>query len=192
MKKILVVAPMERECDNMLAALSSYPHENEYDVICSGVGKARGAASVAVALSKKQYDAVAVIGYAGAASAFEQGDVIAPHSVLYHDVVCPEYIELDFKDTYPLLGTTDCLLLSGDSFIEQPHAVRLIEKHGKKVAFDMEAGGCAQIAAAAGVPCIVIKLVSDITDRTDNAVSFMEFSHAHTDFTPFVEILEKI
>lgn len=183
---------MERERDNMLATLSSYPHENAYDVVCSGVGKACGAAAVAVGLSKKHYDVVAVIGYAGAASAFEQGDIIAPRAVQYHDVVCPDYIELDFKDMYPLLGTTDCVLLSGDSFIEQPHAVKLIEKYGLKVAFDMEAGGCAQIAAAAGVPCIVIKLVSDITDRLDNAVSFMEFSHAHLDFSPFVEILEKL
>lgn len=184
---------MQREQENFNSALSGFSSlRHSYKVVSCDVGKAFAAACTAVELSSAKYDLIAVVGYAGASTLYSQGDVLCPSAVRYHDADCPEDIVPELTQIFPLEGQDDCMLLSGDAFITSAKAALLYERYGHKVMFDMESGAVAQIAQLHRVPVIVLKLVSDtVGPGAENLQSFMDFSHTHTDFTPFVSLLER-
>ena len=180
MKNILVITPMAAEQENMLNALNNYPNPliNAYTIRRGFVGKVYAAAATALALAEEKFDLVAVIGYAAASDAFNTGDVVCPSTARYHDARVPEGLDgVDFlTKPYALEGSDEATIYTGDSF----------------ALFDMEATAVCQIAAQHGVPAMVVKMVSDTPEKGCDADAFERFVVEHTDFTPFVEVLEKL
>ena len=194
---ILVITPMAAEQENMLAALNNYPNPllHSYTIRRGYVGKVYAAAQTALAMAEEKFDLVAVIGYAAASDAFSTGDVVAPRAARYHDAHVPEGLDgVSFlTNPYPLCGTDDAVIYTGDSFVDAPMIKEIKARFGTPSAlFDMEATAVCQIAAQQGVPAMVLKMVSDTPEKGCDADAFERFVIEHTDFTPFVELLEKV
>ena len=192
---ILVITPMAAEQENMLAALNNYPNPllHSYTIRRGYVGKVYAAAQTALAMAEEKFDLVAVIGYAAASDAFSTGDVVAPRAARYHDAHVPEGLDgVSFlTNPYPLCGTDDAVIYTGDSFVDAPMIKEIKARFGTPSAlFDMEATAVCQIAAQQGTPAMVLKMVSDTPEKGCDADSFEKFVTEHTDFGKFVEILE--
>lgn len=197
MKNILVITPMAAERENMLAALNNYPNPllNAYTIRRGYVGKVYAAAATALAMDEEKFDIVAVIGYAAASKEFSTGDVVCPREARYHDARVPEGLDgVSFlTEPYPLLGTDDATIYTGDSFVGKEMIEEIKERFGApRALFDMEATAVCQIAAQRGVPVVVMKMVSDTPEKGCDADSFERFVTEHTDFAAFVEILENL
>lgn len=198
--KILVVAPMQREYDNFTAALNHFSSlGNEYTVINAGVGKVATAAGVARALtamesdpSKGQYDLVVLVGYAAGSRAFKQGQLVIPNKTCYHDTVAPKGFIPEFDTIYELAGKDDVLVLTGDVFVDTAIANDLEVRFGTKIIYEMEAAAACQVCVPYGIPVMVLKYISDVPQDDHNVESFEEFVNSHTDFTAFVDYLEKM
>ena len=194
---ILVITPMAAEQENMLAALNNYPNHllHSYTIRRGYVGKVYAAAQTALAMAEEKFDLVAVIGYAAASDAFSTGDVVAPRAARYHDAHVPEGLDgVSFlTNPYPLVGTDDATIYTGDSFVGKEMIEEIKERFGTpRALFDMEATAVCQIAAQREVPVLVMKMVSDTPEKGCDADSFEKFVTEHTDFAAFVEILERI
>lgn len=192
---ILVITPMAAEQENMLAALNNYPLPllHSYTIRRGYVGKVYAAAQTALAMAEERFDLVAVIGYAAASADFSTGDVVAPRQARYHDAHVPAGLDgVSFlTDPYPLCGTDDATIYTGDSFVDAPMIGEIKARFGTpRALFDMEATAVCQVAAQQGVPAMVLKMVSDTPEKGCNADSFERFVTEHTDFGKFVEILE--
>ena len=192
---ILVITPMAAEQENMLAALNNYPLPliHSYTIRRGYVGKVYAAAQAALAMAEERFDLVAVIGYAAASDTFSTSDVIAPRAARYHDAHVPAGLDgVSFlTDPYPLCGTDDAVVYTGDSFVDAPMIGEIKARFGTpRALFDMEATAVCQIAAQQGVPAMVIKMVSDTPEKGCDANSFERFVTEHTDFSEFVRILE--
>lgn len=197
MKNILVITPMAAERENMLQALNNYPNPllNSYTIRRGYVGKVYAAAATALALEEERYDLVAIIGYAAASKEFSTGDIVCPREARYHDARVPEGLDgVSFlTDPYKLEGEDDAVLYTGDSFVGKEMIEEIKERFGTpRALFDMEATAVCQIASQRGVPAMVLKMVSDTPEKGCDADSFERFVTDHTDFTPFVERLEKM
>lgn len=197
MKNILVITPMAAEQENMLNALNNYPNPliNAYTIRRGFVGKVYAAAATALALAEEKFDLVAVIGYAAASDAFNTGDVVCPRAARYHDAHVPEGLDgVDFlTKPYALEGCDEATIYTGDSFVGADMIGEIKARFGTpKALFDMEATAVCQIAAQHGVPAMVVKMVSDTPEKGCDADAFERFVVEHTDFAPFVEVLEKL
>ena len=197
MKNILIITPMAAEQENMLNALNNYPLPllNAYTIRRGYVGKVYAAASTALALAEEHYDLVAVIGYAAASDAYKTGDIVCPRYARYHDAHVPAGLDgVDFlTKPYALEGADDATVYTGDSFVGAEMIGEIKARFGaQRALFDMEATAVCQIAAQHGVPAMVIKMVSDTPEKGCDADAFERFVVEHTDFTPFVELLEKV
>ena len=197
MKNILVITPMAAEQENMLNVLNNYPNPliNAYTIRRGFVGKVYAAAATALALAEEKFDLVAVIGYAAASDAFNTGDVVCPRAARYHDARVPEGLDgVDFlTKPYALEGSDEATIYTGDSFVGADMIGEIKARFGTpKALFDMEATAVCQIAAQHGVPAMVVKMVSDTPEKGCDADAFERFVVEHTDFTPFVEVLEKL
>lgn len=196
MKNILVITPMASEEHNMLQALNNYPNPllNSYTIRRGYVGKVYAAAATALAMEEEKFDLVAVIGYAAASKEFSTGDVVCPRAARYHDARIPEGLDgVSFlTEPYELEGEDDATIYTGDSFVDAAMIGEIKERFATpRALFDMEATAVCQIASQRGVPALVMKMVSDTPEKGCDADSFERFVSEHTDFTPFVEILER-
>ena len=196
MKNILVITPMASEEHNMLQALNNYPNPllNSYTIRRGYVGKVYAAAATALAMEEEKFDLVAVIGYAAASKEFSTGDVVCPRAARYHDARIPEGLDgVSFlTEPYRLEGEDDATIYTGDSFVDAAMIGEIKERFATpRALFDMEATAVCQIASQRGVPALVMKMVSDTPEKGCDADSFERFVSEHTDFTPFVEILER-
>lgn len=197
MKNILVITPMAAEQENMLQALNNYPLPllNAYTIRRGYVGKVYAAAATALALAEEKFDLVAVVGYAAASAAYNTGDIVCPCAARYYDSHVPEGLDgVDFlTKPYALEGADEATIYTGDSFVGAEMIGEIKSRFGTdKALFDMEATAVCQIAAQHGVPAMVVKMVSDTPEKGCDADAFERFVCEHTDFTPFVEILEKL
>lgn len=188
---------MAAEQENMLHALNNYhnPLLNSYTIRRGYVGKVYAAAATALALDQERFDVVAVIGYAAASKEFSTGDVVCPSQARYHDAHVPAGLDgVSFlTEAYPLLGTDEATIYTGDSFVGKEMIEEIKERFGTpRALFDMEATAVCQIAAQKSLPAIVMKMVSDTPEKGCDADSFERFVTQHSDFSPFVEILERL
>ena len=196
MKNILIITPMASEEQNMLQALNNYPNPllNSYTIRRGFVGKVYAAAATALAMEEEKFDLVAVIGYAAASKEFSTGDVVCPRAARYHDARIPADLDgVSFlTEPYELVGEDDATIYTGDSFVDAAMIGEIKERFGTpRALFDMEATAVCQIAAQRGVPALVMKMVSDTPEKGCDADSFERFVTEHTDFSAFVEILER-
>ncbi|MBP3317060.1 MAG: hypothetical protein J6L01_01045 [Alistipes sp.] len=192
--RYLVITPTEREYVNMRAAFQGCDLNHEYDVVRCGVGKALAAANTACAIVRGgKYDRIAVVGYAASALGRSRGDVVAPSVARYHDCRIPGDFVPELTEPYQLLGGDEGAVWTGDSFVNGEIIAQIKEQYGiEQGLFDMEATAICQAAALFGVPVVVVKMVSDVPEEGDNEHSYDEFVDSHSDFTVFVDYLEKL
>lgn len=195
--RILVLTPTEREHRNMLAALDKAASTvNDYTVVLCGIGKACAAASAARALctSAEGFDMIAVVGYAASASGRRQGEVVMPSVARYHDCVIPDGFIPEMTDPYALQGCDDDIVFTGDSFVDAAIIGEVKRRFGcRRALFDMEITAVCQTAAMMGrVPVVAVKMISDVPECGDTEHSYDEFADSHTDFSVFVDRLERL
>lgn len=170
--------------------------KNSYSIVRTGVGKALAAASTAQALVRAngEIDRVAVIGYAASTSDRERSDIVAPRVARYHDCRVPGDFVPELTEPYPLLGHDDAVVWTGDAFVDGEMISQIKSRFGVSSGlFDMEATAVCQAAELFGqIPVVVVKMVSDVPESGDTECSYDDFVNAHTDFTPFIEYLEKL
>ena len=194
--KILILAPMGVERDNFKKSLEDYKQTkgelvNQYKVVEIGVGKANAASSTALEIYNNQYDMVVLIGYAAGTPAHSKGDVIVPDITRYHDTIVPEGLVPELTKEYSLDGYDECIVLTGDCFVDKELANKLMSNYGPNIIFDMEASAVAQVCEEANQNLTVIKMISDIPVE-DSYESFEDFVNKNKDFTQFVDIIERL
>ena len=193
--RYLVITPTEREYSNMSRALERDNLQNSYTIVRSNVGKALAAAATVQAIERAEhpYDRVAVVGYAASTLGRERGDIVAPSVARYHDCRIPGDFVPELTEPYTLLGEDDAVVWTGDSFVDAEIIGQVKQHYGVQSGlFDMEATAICQAAALYNLPVVVVKMVSDVPEMGDTEFSYDEFVNAHTDFSMFVEYLEKL
>lgn len=193
--RYLVITPTEREYRNMSVAVEREGLKNSYTVARTGVGKALSAAGAALAIARANgdFDRVAIVGYAASTIGRQRGDIVAPRVARYYDCRIPGDFVPELTDPHPLLGHDDAMVLTGDSFVDGDMIRSVKEQMGVESAlFDMEATSICQAAELFDLPVVVIKMVSDVPEEGDNEFSYDAFVDSHTDFSAFVDYLEKL
>lgn len=169
----------------------------------SGVGKANAACTLALLLS--DFDPGCVIN-TGCAGGLRPGqailDLVVPEEIAYTDVdVTPLGFaygqmlgsEPRFRSSPGLIARFQkalaahpvpltChhgLLGSADAFIHTPEQLAHIRRHfGDDVqCVDMEGGAIAHVCTRFGVPFLILRALSDVPGKGDNAIDFKAFLH---------------
>ena len=168
----------------------------------SGVGKVNAACTLTLLLSDFEPGCVINTGSAGGLQAGQQIlDLVAPGEIAYTDVdVTPLGFaygqilgcEPRFRASPALLrllrevlaarpdlpqACHDGLLGSADSFIHRPDQLEVIRRHFPEgmACVDMEGGAIAQVCARFDVPFMILRALSDVPGRGDNALDFKSF-----------------
>ena len=195
---ILIVAPTEREFRNISAAIDAATlPRHRYIPVCSGIGKAASAAAVTYAIAKSEapIDAVAVIGFAAGTLGYRQGEIVCPSVAQYHDCNVPEGFIPELTNPIALSGGSEgVMVLTGDSFVNADIVGEIKEQFGVEHAiFDMEITSIAiAVRLCFNLPVYAMKMISDVPEAGHTEQSYDEFADSHSDFSPFIEILNQI
>jgi adenosylhomocysteine nucleosidase len=135
------------------------------DVLLTGIGKVAAASTVAAALAERRPSRVLNIGTAGALRDGLDG-VFDIGRVLEHDV---DHAALSALIGEPVSGEVvldpalSTVLATGDAFVADPATRARLAERAHLV--DMEGYAIARACANAGVPCELVKVVSDSADE---------------------------
>lgn len=203
---ILVLCPMHVEKKNFEDALSSYIKSqggkinNTYKVVEVGVGKVEAASNATLEVNgylSKEYDLVALIGYAGATLNYELGSLVVPSQARYSDAKVPQDLPglEHLTKFYDLEGYDNCTILTSDSFVTKDNFAQVItynSNDSQGALFDMESAAVAQVLQSSvnPTPLMVLKMVSDHPTDTYNSTPFNEFVATHSNFQSMVILLE--
>ena len=193
--RYLVITPTEREYRNMSEAVKREGLTHRYTVARTGVGKALSAAGAALAIARGngEFDRVAVVGYAASTLGRKRGDIVAPRVARYYDCRIPGDFVPELTDPHPLLGHDDAVVWTGDSFVDGDIIRSVKAQYGfESGLFDMEATAICQAAELFDLPVVVVKMVSDVPEEGDDEFSYDAFVDSHSDFSVFVDYLEKL
>lgn len=133
-------------------------------LLVTGVGKVAAATAVATALARYEPQVVVNIGTAGALRPGISG-VVLPSVVLNHDISAAllAAVGVEVPTALEVPGGDGSVLATGDVFVTDP-AVR-DELATRAGLVDMEAFAVAWACAYAGVPCRIVKHISDTADN---------------------------
>ncbi len=188
---ILVLAPMEEEYQNFSKIIHQSKNlKHHYKVVKCGIGKANAAATVALEAYGSSYDLCVVVGYAAGGLAFQPGDIVVPSECRYWDTRIGEGLADELTRSYPLTGLQDCIVLTGDRFVNKENADKLSKVYTDEVIFDMEITAVAQICDDISLQVLAIKIISDIPQKSHDEKSFISFIKENNDFSPFLSYLE--
>jgi adenosylhomocysteine nucleosidase len=150
----------------VVAVRQEAAHLTGVDVLLTGIGKVAAAASVARAVAERRPSRVLNVGTAGALREGVEG-IHRIGRVIEHDV---DHAALSALIGEPVPGEVlldadlPMVLATGDAFVQGgPERLRLAERAHL---VDMEGYAVAVACAAAGVPCELVKVVSDAADET--------------------------
>ena len=159
-------------------------HGKNVVVCCAGMGKANAAATVQVLVTRYGAGAIIFSGVGGNLSAeIGIGDVVVGRTVLYHDA---DMDMLDqsapFLDEYPgdpalVQAAMDACaacgvkaiagrIATGDRFVGDSKTKNAIAAACHPDCVEMEGAAVSQIAARNGVPCVVLRAMSDNADES--------------------------
>lgn len=161
-----------------------YLGERRVVVCCAGMGKANAAATTQVLITKFGVDRIVFSGVAGNMSAhIGIGDVVVGRRVVYHDAQDdmlvqsapftaqyegdPELVEAALSacravGVRAIAGT----IATGDQFVGDTATKRAIEQRVHPDCVEMEGAAVSQIAAKNGVPCVILRAMSDNADES--------------------------
>ncbi|MFT4394731.1 nucleosidase [Gordonia lacunae] len=139
-------------------------------VLVTGIGKVRATLALSRELAGgAPVTAVVNIGTAGALRDGVTGDaelgLFLPSTVLEHDISSTELRAMGYEmtDRWDLPGGDGTVLASGDTFVADPIRRRELAEHAHLV--DMEGCAVAHVSAEFGVPCRLVKAVTDNADE---------------------------
>lgn len=162
-------------------------------VMLSGVGKGNCAIALTIAMEQYPVDAVLNIGTAGGLCADQQVlDLVISEQVVQHDF---DTSALDGEEGIGLWFSADRLLIeqaasaaqklqaryhfgliaSGDRFVAKPAVAALKKRFPHAVCAEMEAGAVAQVCTHYHIPFVVLRSLSDVALREDNAMDFTAY-----------------
>ena len=158
-------------------------------VCCAGMGKANAAATTQVLITKFGAEKILFSGIAGnMTSKIGIGDVVIGKTVLYHDaqldMICqnpplPEGIPPATrpsspppKPPAPKVGVKSLTgkIATGDLFVGDSETKAAIEAKCAPDCVEMEGAAVSQIAAKNGVPCVILRAMSDNADEDGHEV----------------------
>ena len=130
-------------------------------VCCAGMGKANAAATTQVLITKFGAEKIIFSGIAGnMTSKIGIGDVVIGKTVLYHDA------QLDMICQNPPFLKE----YTGDLFVGDSETKAAIEAKCAPDCVEMEGAAVSQIAAKNGVPCVILRAMSDNADEDGHEV----------------------
>ena len=153
-------------------------------VCCAGMGKANAASTAQVLITRYGAGAIIFSGVAGnLSSEIGIGDMVVGRTVLYHDA---DMDMLDqsapFLDEYPgdpvlVQAAMDACaacgvkaiagrIATGDRFVGDTATKNAIAAACHPDCVEMEGAAVSQIAARNGVPCVILRAMSDNADET--------------------------
>ena len=163
-------------------------HGKQVVVCCAGMGKANAAATTQVLITKYNADAIIFSGIAGnMTSKIGIGDVVIGKTVLYHDaqldMICqnPPYLTEYTGDAALIAAAeTACAaagvkaitgkIATGDLFVGDSATKNAIAAKCDPDCVEMEGAAVSQIAAKNGVPCVILRAMSDNADEDGHEV----------------------
>ncbi len=158
-----------------------------------GIGKVNAAISTYRLINEEWPDLIINTGVAGGADKdIHPMDVVIADEVAYHDVWCGPGTEYGAADGFPARMETSRkvveaamkanpkavkgLICSGDIFIDSPEQIEdICEVYPDALAVDMESAAVMQTAASQGIPCAVIRVISDSPVAGDNFAEYENF-----------------
>ena len=152
-------------------------------VCCAGMGKANAAATTQVLITKYSAEKIVFSGIAGnMTSKVTIGDVVIGKTVVYHDaelsMLCqnPPYLK-EYAGDPAMVAAAEaacadagvhCLvgrIATGDRFVGDTATKNAIAAQCAPDCVEMEGAAVSQIAAKNGVPCVVLRAMSDDADE---------------------------
>ena len=165
---------MPDEVDQLCARLENVTKENyagvEYHcgtlqgkqvvVCCAGMGKANAASTVQVLCTKYGIDKLIFSGIAGnMTSKIGIGDVCVGETVVYHEAALDACTACGVKAIAGKIAT-------GDTFVGDAETKKAIEEKCHPDCVEMEGAAVSQIAGRNGVPCVILRAMSDNADES--------------------------
>lgn len=157
-------------------------------ICCAGMGKANAAAATQVLITKYGADRIIFSGIAGnMTSKIGIGDVVIGRTVLYHDaqldMICqnPPYLK-EYSGDPALIAAAEAAcaaagvryltgrIATGDLFVGDSETKAAIEAKCAPDCVEMEGAAVSQIAAKNGVPCVILRAMSDNADEDGHEV----------------------
>ena len=157
-------------------------------VCCAGMGKANAAATTQVLITKFGAEKIIFSGIAGnMTSKIGIGDVCVGETVVYHDAELSMIAQsAPFQTEYhgdPALvqaaldACTACgvkaiagKIATGDTFVGDAETKKAIEEKCHPDCVEMEGAAVSQIAGRNGVPCVILRAMSDNADEDGHEV----------------------
>lgn len=157
-------------------------------VCCAGMGKANAAAATQVLITRYGTDRIIFSGIAGnMTSKIGIGDVVIGRTVLYHDaeldMICqnPPYLK-EYSGDPALIAAAEAAcakagvkaltgrIATGDQFVGDSVTKQAIADKCAPDCVEMEGAAVSQIAAKNGVPCVILRAMSDNADEDGHEV----------------------
>ena len=157
-------------------------------VCCAGMGKANAAATTQVLITKFGVEKIIFSGIAGnMTSKIGIGDVVIGKTVLYHDaqldMICqnPPFLK-EYTGDPELIAAAEAAckaagvkaltgkIATGDLFVGDSETKAAIEAKCAPDCVEMEGAAVSQIAAKNGVPCVILRAMSDNADEDGHEV----------------------
>lgn len=197
-KEVALIIPLIKdmqvvEIDTRKAYLGKIGH-HEVCVMKCGIGKVNSALNVYRLIEYFHPDLVINSGVAGGADALMKvGSLLVATEAAYHDVWCGPGTEWGHMDGLLPRFAMDAeviescrksasadvrfgLICSGDRFISKEEEVDFIKSiYPDALACDMESASIAHACYDCGVPCAVVRVVSDTPGQADNISQYKNF-----------------
>ena len=159
-------------------------HGNEVAVCCAGMGKANAASTVQVLITRYGAEKIIFSGIAGNMTAkIGIGDVVVGQTVFYHDaeldMLCQSAPFLKAYTGDPALvalALDACRacgvkaiagrIATGDRFVGDAATKKAIEDACRPDCVEMEGAAVSQVAGRNGVPCVILRAMSDNADES--------------------------
>jgi len=163
-------------------------HGKQVIVCCAGMGKANAASTTQVLITKYGAEKIIFSGIAGnMTSRIGIGDVVVGQTVVYHDAQLDmlaqsaPYLEEYAGDPGLVAAALDaCAALgvkaiagkiaTGDLFVGDSETKRQIEEKCHPDCVEMEGAAVSQTAGRNGVPCVILRAMSDNADEDGHEV----------------------
>lgn len=195
-----IICAMDKEIEGLVAAMDDRQIDNVHGfvfyhgticgkpaVLCKcGVGKVKAAAGTAMMIAKYSPDVIINSGVAGGVLPLHQGDIFIADKSVEHDYHVPdeetEYFCANENVVSRLSQCTDDshytyyrgVIATGDVFVDNDDLIEKIRSKYNAVVFDMESAAVMKTCAFCGIPCGIIRSISD-NGTDDNMKSFYEF-----------------
>ncbi len=158
--------------------------DKEVVVCCAGMGKANAASTVQVLITRYGVEQLIFSGIAGnMTSRIGIGDVVVGQTVLYHDAEldmlaqsAPFLKEYTGDPTLVKAALDACAacgvkaiagrIATGDRFVGDAETKKAIEEACHPDCVEMEGAAVSQVAGRNGVPCVILRAMSDNADES--------------------------